>query len=317
MNFVFFDIECASVYKTTAKICAFGYVVCDQDFNIIIKEDILVNPKGRFHLTDGRGERGLELPYDYGEFKKYPPFPEVYKKIKQLLENPENRVYGHSTLNDVKYLDLETNRFRLPPFNFAFSDSQLLYMTVVGDYSRQFGLEYITRDLDVDFTPHRAADDAYATMRIVEAMCRRCGLTLTELEERYKIRYGRISNHRVVRPTSQGFEDHLRLREEEKRERGKRRSQFFVFISRKKFKKGGKLNGKTFNFSRNLEDKIEISMDLVSAIYDKGGKYSQKLTDCDVYVCEDGDDTVRTKNARKTEGLPVISLDELKAILND
>ena len=45
MNLVFFDIECASVNKTTAKICAFGYVVCDENFNIIKKEDILVNPK--------------------------------------------------------------------------------------------------------------------------------------------------------------------------------------------------------------------------------------------------------------------------------
>ena len=35
MNLVFFDIECASVHKTTAKICAFGYVVCDEQFNII------------------------------------------------------------------------------------------------------------------------------------------------------------------------------------------------------------------------------------------------------------------------------------------
>ncbi|MGN0818552.1 MAG: exonuclease domain-containing protein [Candidatus Coproplasma sp.] len=317
MNTVFFDIECASVYKTTAKICAFGYVICDEEFNIIKKEDILVNPKGKFHLTDGRGEHGLELPYDYAEFKKYPPFPEVYKQIKSLLEDKDNRVYGHSTLNDVKYLDLETNRFHLPPFNFAFADSQLLYMTAVGDYSRQFGLEYITRDLNVEFTPHRAADDAYATMKIVEAMCRRYGVTLSELEDKFKIRYGKINNHRITRPNSKGFEDYCRRREKEKRERGQRRTQFYIFLSRRKFKKGGKLNGKSFNFSRSLEDKTEISMDLVAAIYENGGRYTQKLADCDVYVCEDGDDTVRTRNARQTEGLPIINTEGLKAILND
>ncbi|MGN0814632.1 MAG: exonuclease domain-containing protein, partial [Candidatus Coproplasma sp.] len=278
---------------------------------------ILVNPKGKFHLTDGSGEHGLELPYDYAEFKKYPPFPEVYKKIKQLLEDKNNKVYGHSTLNDVKYLDLETNRFHLPPFNFEFADSQILYMTAVGDYSRQFGLEYITRALDVEFTPHRAADDAYATMKIVEAMCRRYGVTLSELEEKFKLRYGKISNHRVTRPTSQGFEDYCAKREKEKRERGQRRAQFYIFLSRKKYKKGGKLNGQSFNFSRSLEDKTEISMELVNAIYEKGGKYTQKLSECDVYVCEDGDDSVRTRNARQTEGLPIINPEGLKAILND
>ena len=67
MNLVFFDIECASVNKTTAKICAFGYVVCDENFNIIKKEDILVNPKGKFHLTDRKGDKGIVLPYAYEE----------------------------------------------------------------------------------------------------------------------------------------------------------------------------------------------------------------------------------------------------------
>ena len=48
MKLVFFDIECAGVHKTYAKICAFGYVVCDGQFNILEKEDILINPRGRF-----------------------------------------------------------------------------------------------------------------------------------------------------------------------------------------------------------------------------------------------------------------------------
>ena len=109
MNLLFFDIECASVYKTTAKICAFGYVLCDENFNIIKKEDILINPKGKFHLTDGRGEHGLVLPYEYTEFKKYPVFPQVYQTIRDLLEDKNNLVYGHATLNDVNYCLLYTS----------------------------------------------------------------------------------------------------------------------------------------------------------------------------------------------------------------
>ena len=172
MNLVFFDIECASVHKTTAKICAFGYVVCDEQFNIIKKEDILINPKGGFHLTDRKGEKGLELPYDYSEFKKHPPFPAVYSFVRRLLEDDDSLVFGHAIMNDVKYLDLETRRFHLPPFSFEFLDSQLMYMTHIGDFSRQFGLEYITENLNVDFTPHRSAADPYATMKIVEEPCR-------------------------------------------------------------------------------------------------------------------------------------------------
>ena len=97
MNLVFFDIECASVNKYSAKICAFGYVVCAENFNIIEKQDLLINPRGKFHLTDRKGDKGIVLPYDYDEFKKYRPFPDVYPAIKSLLEDKNNIVLGHST----------------------------------------------------------------------------------------------------------------------------------------------------------------------------------------------------------------------------
>ena len=51
MKYLFFDIECAGVFKNVAKICAFGYCLTDEKFNILEKEDILINPQGGFHLT--------------------------------------------------------------------------------------------------------------------------------------------------------------------------------------------------------------------------------------------------------------------------
>ena len=48
-RYLFFDIECACVFKDTAKICAFGYRLTDEHFNILEKEDILINPKVKFH----------------------------------------------------------------------------------------------------------------------------------------------------------------------------------------------------------------------------------------------------------------------------
>ena len=75
MKYVFFDIECACVFKSVAKICAFGYVLTDEQFNVLEREDILLNPKGKFHLTDRKGREGLVLPYEYEDFKTYPPSP--------------------------------------------------------------------------------------------------------------------------------------------------------------------------------------------------------------------------------------------------
>ena len=317
MNLVFFDIECASVFKYSAKICAFGYVVCDEQFNILEKEDVLVNPKGKFHLTDNRGDRGIVLPYEYSEFKKYPPFTQVFPKIKALLEDRNNLVFGHATINDVKYLDLETNRFHLPPFNFSFSDSQLMYMTAMNDFSRQFGLEYITKDLNVEFTPHRAADDAYATMRVVEALCKKYGCNCVELENILKIKRGKIKNHRITKPTSQAQIAYIEQKEKAKKERAARRNKFFVSLTRRKAAKTGRLHGKTFNFSRPLEEEIELSIPLVEGIYSCGGRYSYKLEECSVYVCNEDDDTVRTRNARANGSLEIITPEQLKELFND
>ena len=136
MEYVFFDIECACVYKNVAKICVFGYCVCDEKFNIIQKEDILINPNGKFHLTD-RGGDGIVLPYDYEEFKKYPPFPHFYSRIKKLLEGEDKLVFGHAAVNDVKYLCLETRRYKLPSFSFRFADTQVIYMAMTKTFDRQ------------------------------------------------------------------------------------------------------------------------------------------------------------------------------------
>ena len=179
MEYVFFDIECACVYKNVAKICVFGYCVADENFNILRKEDILINPNGKFHLTD-RGGDGIVLPYDYDDFKKYPDFKAFYPKIKQLLEGEDKLVFGHAAVNDVKYLNLETKRYKLPSFAFQFADTQVLYMAMTETFDRQAGLESLTQIFEIDYTPHCAADDAYATMRIAQAMCERDGCTLPE-----------------------------------------------------------------------------------------------------------------------------------------
>ena len=228
MNLVFFDIECASVYKTSAKICAFGYVVCDEKFNIIEKEDILINPKGAFHLTDSKGEHGLVLPYKYADFKKYPDFRAVYPRIKSLLEDKNNIIAGHATYNDVNYLNLETRRFSLPSFCFEFSDTQLLYMSMTGGYSRQYGLEYITRELGVDFTPHRAADDAYATMRVAEAMCRAKECDFIGLERSLNLTRGKIDNYSIEKPRTAGYSQYAESRRAAKEERSRARRDFYV-----------------------------------------------------------------------------------------
>lgn len=317
MNLLFFDIECASVYKTTAKICAFGYVLCDENFNILEKKDVLLNPRGKFHLTDRKGDKGIVLPYDYKEFAKCPTFKQEYPRIKNLLENPQNAVLGHATLNDVKYLNLETKRYKLPSFEFSFSDSQLLYMTFKNDFSRQFGLEYIVQDLGLKFTPHRAVDDAYATMKAVEAICRESGCAYASLEEKFKIINGKISNYTITKPTSRGFRRHEAEVRAEKKEHSRMHAKFYDYVNRKKIKKTGKFLGEIFTFSRAVEEDFSVSKKLIDAVYSNGGQYSGHVTHCNFYVASPEDNTPRTQAAISRENIKVLSVTEFERFAND
>lgn len=317
MKLVFFDIECACVHKTYAKICAFGYVVCDEKFNILEKEDILINPRGRFELTDRKGEKGIVLPYEYDDFKSRPTFPKVYGRIKNLLEDKDSYILGHAVLNDVKYLMLETKRYKLPSFNFEFCDSQLLFMSHIDDFSHQFGLGHIAEALGVEFVPHRAADDAYATMKIVEALCKEYDCGYPELRDKLNVTSGKICDYQVTRPISKGFKKFNAVKRAAREERAKKRILFFNNLSRKRLnKRGGNLSGKVITFSRAIEDDIDRSIPLVDKIYAAGGRYSQKLDRCNLYVCAGEDSTARTQ-AAANRAISRITPDDLEEMFDD
>lgn len=286
MKYVFFDIECACVYKSVAKICAFGYVLTDEHFNVLVREDILLNPKGKFHLTDRKGGEGIVLPYEYEDFKKYPPFPSAYAKIKALLEDKEHIVLGHATMNDVKYLNLETRRYKLPPFRFSYYDTQFFYMNMTGGFSQQCGLGAIASELGVEFTPHRAVDDAYATMRVCEAMCAREQTDVTGLAVRYKIRAGRTEEGRTYPAASAGQKAYYAERERKRLEKSKAREKFYRFVNSNmpKRKKGGALEGKVFCFEKEIENNVDVSVKLVAAVFNAGGKYTSHARDCNVFI---------------------------------
>ena len=318
MRYVFFDIECACVYKNVAKICAFGYVLTDENFHVLAREDILLDPKGKFHLTDRKGKEGLVLPYVYEDFKKYPLFPAAYGRIRALLEDRESIVLGHATLNDVNYLNLETRRYKLPSLRFRFYDTQFFYMNVKKDFSRQLGLGPMAEELGVEFTPHRAVDDAYATMRVCEALIRREGLSgVQAFADRYQIRAGQIAAYKITPPASQGLRSYLAERDEEREKRARAHDEFYRYVNKYMGRraKSGSLAGKVFCFSKEVEEEVPMSVRLVAAIFASGGKYTSHPAECNVYIAR-GQGGVRYQNAMGA-GAAFVPLEHLESALLD
>lgn len=301
MKYLFFDIECSVVSKTSAKICAFGYCLTDEQFRILKKEDILINPQGSFHLTDRKGEQGLVLPYEYAKFKKYPVFPEKADEIYALLQDEDTLVAGHATMNDVKYLNFESKRFSLPSFRFEFADTQFVYMNKIHEFSRQFGLGAIAQNLGVDFVAHRAVDDAYATMKIAEAICKEEGLTLPQVLEKYEITKGRIENYEIIQTTSTAFAAYKKEVEARKTEREQAKATFHVFVDKAKRRraKDGALKGKTVCFSHTVEQDLPLAKSLVTAAFAQGAFWTYRAEDCDVYVCFENESGARLKSVQQ------------------
>ena len=311
MKYLFFDIECSVVSKNAAKICAFGYCLTDEKFNILEKEDILINPQGGFHLTDRKGTQGLVLPYEYSNFKKYPTFTQVAERIYALLHDKDTLVAGHATMNDVKYLNLESKRFNLPSFHFAFTDTQFVYMNRKGDFSRQFGLGAIAEELGVEFTAHCAVDDAYATMKVAEAMCKEEGLTFQQLLEKYEITLGVIENYEISQMSSTALVEYKAAQERRKEEREQKKAEFYRFFDRekRKRKKEGKLKGQTVCFSHPLELELELSKKLLTAVFAEAGYFTSKAEECDIYVCFEGENGARLKSAQAKNSKIILAKD--------
>lgn len=301
MKYLFFDIECSVVSKKFAKICAFGYCLTDEKFHILEKEDILINPQGSFHLTDRKGTQGLVLPYEYSKFKQYPTFLNVADKIYSLLQDPDTLVAGHATMNDVKYLNFESKRFSLPSFSFRFADTQFMYMNRIGEFSRQFALGTIASELGVQFVAHRAVDDAYATMKIAEAMCREENCDLPTLLERYKITLGKIDHYEIEQNYSAASVAYKKQQEKDREEREQRKAEFYRFVDKEKRKraKEGKLKDKNVCFSHPLEIELPLSKKLLQSAFSHGAFFTSHAENCDVYVCFEGESGPRIKSLQE------------------
>ena len=185
MKYLFFDIECADGGKAT--ICSFGYVIADMDFKIIKREDIIINPEGRFFLTGRAGRPDVELAYPIERFKKAPTFPTFYNKIKELVENEEYYIVGHSIGDDVTYLNKVCARYDLEPFKFSYFDTQRMYRELSGE-KRQKSLEDALLSLGVEdkFRSHQSVEDARATMLLMKALLTKANTTFEEFIEKEK-----------------------------------------------------------------------------------------------------------------------------------
>ena len=169
MNNLLFDIECCDGYH----ICSFGYVIFDNNFKIVKKEDIIINPEKKFRLAGKDQEPRIHLAYEESTFKSAEIFIAYYKKIRDLLEH--HRLFAHSASSDIMYLNTACERYSLPVYDIDVFDTQKMF---VKDFpGKKQGLENIVSELqihlDEDVTYHKRCDDAEISMLVLKELVKR------------------------------------------------------------------------------------------------------------------------------------------------
>ncbi len=185
MNYLFFDIECSD----GTHMCSFGYVLCDENFNVIKSDDVLINPEAEYFPRGMRKNAGFSLAYTEDYIKNAPVFPHRYDFIKKLLCAPNQINIGHAVYNDAGFIKTACDRYVLACPEFEFCDTQSMFKTFAKENgieqnpNEDVGLDTMTTLLGLEVYSedvHRSDADAIETMRAFVEMVKRSEKSATD-----------------------------------------------------------------------------------------------------------------------------------------
>lgn len=335
MKYLFFDIECANCFDGTGKICEFGYIVTDQQFNEMDRGIFIINPRSRFD----RYVVKKMLAYKIEAYNASPDYVHYFNEIKKLFTDNEMLIFGHTTDSDMKYLNDEAKRYNLPFFSCDFYDVKYMYNTYTGKSKSSYGVSKICDELGIQRPDHahRSFDDAYATMEIVKEICARMNISVCQLIDISEDCKGETCEGIIK--TVVGEKARVRKEELEKLYganiknnfiRGENKIKFLQFLDGVKVQGEiiqCELTGKKICISLNYEyTHFKEMLSIIQLLSNRRCKYKLKATECDLFVTFneiDSDEKERTcsrlnyvnKAIAEGSNISIISFNELLKIL--
>lgn len=180
MKYLFLDLEFASQMSGISKVCEFGYVLTNEKFEIIEKNNFIINPDIYYIEWNKRVLRDI-LNRDMSEYEKSPNFKYYYEKIKDLLMSSDY-IIGHSTIGDIDAINCELKRYEYEPLKFKFIDVKEIYKAY-NNINTDISVHNILNSLDLvgDDNIHDAESDAYNTMLEFKELLNRLEVNIEEM----------------------------------------------------------------------------------------------------------------------------------------
>ena len=307
MKYVFYDAESIDIEHKCSF--TFGYLVTDENFNILVpKEDIVFNVDIPKENWDWRAIRNvLKGSYNEKDFMSKKTFPQVYGKIKRLLEGDDILCVGFEANEDVKYLLGNCDKYGLEPINFKYIDLRDIIRFLTGEKSSSLILEYIKYLHKPYFGIHKSCNDAEMTMLILKEILKLYKKTLSKILDENTGFIG-VSDGFIY-----GFDGNkydIKNPRESKYEKVGKMKLRIAKPGQEDFILRGSLNNilflrfldyaeKTENLEQKLKDKkISISLNyemynfqnmlkIIQRIKNLGGEYIKKGSLADIFVKQD------------------------------
>lgn len=301
-SFVFFDCECANTFDGIGKICSLGYVIADDDLNVIESEDVVINPECEFdwYLFSGKG--GCQLAYSKDYFRIKPNFESYYKDIKKLFTTGNRYVLGFAVGNDVGFVNSACERYNQDYIQFRAFDLEKFLEQSYGkkqklvEWAEEFGVNV------AKYQSHKSVDDAMMTMLCLKKVCMDKGVSVEDILQQNKGLF--ISSE-------------LMLEQQEERAYRKEMLEKIKRLYGKKSPKPGHKTvvGQKYELSSALmKSDIDMSFALVKKIYDNGGSTYEHLTGQGkvIFAEQPNEEVIKKIQSR---GLEVILLEDMMGLL--
>jgi DNA polymerase III epsilon subunit-like protein len=188
-----------------------GVVESDENFNIIRKYTVLFDPETRF-VTKFR--KPINFDVDEKALKGEKSFSESYPFLREFFDR-DALFLAHAATNDGRMLNYACKRYHLPPLDYVFICSQMIY-SVFADVEDGIGLEVVAELMGEEFIHHNAEEDAYMSLKLVKYICAIKNMTLSELLSEYGISYGRVKNYEIKMMRSEALDAQRAIRKAER-----------------------------------------------------------------------------------------------------
>ena len=329
-SFVFFDCECANTFDGVGKICSLGYVICDDELNVIESEDVVMNPECDFdwYLFGGKG--GIKLAYSKDYFRSKPNYESYYKDIKKLFTTGNRYIAGFAVSNDVGFVNDACGRYNVPYIQFRAFDLERYLEKKYGkkqklfEWALEFGVNV------AKFQSHKSEDDAMMTMLCLKAECMKTGQSVEQILTAKECKEFFVSNEQIL---EQAEERAYRKEIKEKIAR-----LYGKFSPKPHYKT---VAAQSFELDRKVMRNVDYAFELVKKIYDNGGAtfeylgggksgtggisgcgtnvhagaLSGKKSGADAFVVFDSEPHPELRKKIEAKGYKIMLLEELESLL--